>query len=494
MSDMQARLAKLSPEKRALLEQQLMRRGVAAAAPNAIPRRGHGGPCALSFPQQRLWFLEQLAPGEPTYNAVLGMRVHGPLDLARLERGLRTVIGRHEALRTVFRDPDGTPQQVVLDDWSFRLECHDLRGIAAAEREEEMLRGARDEARRPFDLANDLMLRVTALQLDDEEHVLLFLEHHIAFDGWSDGQLFRELEELYTAERDGREPVLDELPIQYADWSEWQRERLQGPHLERLASYWRETLQDAPVVLDLPLDHERPPVQAFAGAHHHFDLPGELAEGVRALARSEGATPFMVLLAAFAAGLQRWSGQSDFVFGSPIANRDRTELEHLIGFFSNTFVLRVRTGGDPTFRELVRTARGVALGAFEHHELPFEKLVEVVRPARDPRVNPIFQVNFRVQAQAPDVLALPGMTIEAFDLDIGFSRFDLAIEFQLRDDRISGYLEYNEALFEDGTARRLGARLARLLADGLQRPDTPLGELAWEAGATSGGIRGRRGR
>ena len=303
MSDLQARLSKLSPEKRALLEQQLLRRGAAAKAPDTIPRRASDGPCPLSFPQQRLWFLEQLAPGEPTYNAVLAMRAHGPLDLARLERGLRTVIARHEAMRTVFRAPDGTPQQVVLDDWTFTLEHHDLRGIPEADREAEMLARSREAARRPFDLANDLMLRVTALQMDAEEHVLLFLEHHIAFDGWSDGQLFRELEELYAAEGEGREPVLDELPIQYADWSEWQRERLQGAHFERLASYWRETLAGAPVVLDLPLDHERPAVQAFAGAHHHFDLPAELAERLRALARAEGATPFMVLLAAFAAGL-----------------------------------------------------------------------------------------------------------------------------------------------------------------------------------------------
>jgi hypothetical protein len=491
MSDVEHRISKLSPEKRALLERQLLRRKAGEAAAQ-IPRRAEGGPAPLSFPQQRLWFLEQLAPGEPTYNAVLAMRVGGGLAVARLERGLRTVIGRHEALRTVFRaGPDGTPQQVVLENWRFAVDVRDLTGVGADAREGEMLRQAREEARRPFDLEHDLMLRVSVLRLSADEHVLLFIEHHIAFDGWSDGQLFRELEELARAEAEHREPVLDELPIQYADWSVWQRSRLEGPALERLVGFWREALDGAPALLDLPLDHPRPPVQAFAGEHHHFALPG-LAQGVRELARAEGATPFMVLLAAFSAALNRWSGLDDLVFGSPIANRDRTEIEHLIGFFSNTFVLRVKADGDPAFAELVKRARAMALAAYEHQDLPFEKLVEVVRPPRDPRANPIFQVNFRVQAGEPDVLRLPGATIEPFDLDIGFSRFDLAIEFQLREDDIHGYLEYNTALFERGTVQRLGARLARLLEDALERPDVPVGELAWDAEPGQGGIRGRR--
>lgn len=478
--DLSRRIAGLSPEKRALLEDKLIR-GREQTATSPIQRRQDNEPVPLSFSQQRLWFLEQLAPGQPTYNAVLAMRVRGPLDLARLERGLRVVIGRHEALRTVFRTgPDGTPVQVVLPVGRFDLDARDLRRFPAHQRQEEMLSQARAEARRPFDLEHDLMLRVSTMQMEYEEYVLLFLEHHIAFDGWSDGQLFRELEELYGAETEGREPRLDVLPIQYVDWAIWQRDRLQGPELERLEAFWRRELAGAPSQVQLPLDHPRPPRQTFAGAHHYLELPGEHADGVRALARAERATSFMVLLAAFVAGLHRWSGSDDFVLGSPIANRDRSELEHLIGFFSNTFVLRVRTAGAPTFRELVRRARAAALGAFEHHDLPFEKLVEAIRPPRDPGRNPIFQVNFRVQTQPPDVLRLPGLEVEAFPLDIGFARFDLAIEFQLREDGIGGYLEYNEALFDAPTARRLSARLGRLLADGLARPDAPITELTWE--------------
>jgi len=492
MSGVEQRISRLSAEKRALLEQQLLRRGRSGIT-TPIPRRQHNGPAELSFPQQRLWFLAQLAPGAPTYNAVLPMRVKGPLDATRLERWLRIVIGRHEALRTVFRsEADGTPRQVVLENWWFALEFRDVRAVPRGDRELEMLRQARQAARRPFDLEHDLMLRVVVFALDHHEHALLFIEHHIAFDGWSDGQLFRELEELATAELERREPRLDPLPIQYADWSAWQRDRLQGAELERLVSFWREFLAGAPPLLDLPTDRPRPAVQEFAGAHHHFSLPASVSEGVRALAAAEGATPFMVLLAGVVAALHRWSGQHDFVLGSPIANRDRSELEHLIGFFSNTFVLRVRTDGAPTFRELVGRSRAIAVAAYEHQNLPFERVVEAVRPPRDTRANPIFQVNFRVQTHEPTTLRLPGTTIEPFDLDIGFARFDLAIEFQFRRDAINGYVEYDTALFDSATVRRLAARMERLLMDGLARPDVPIGELAWDGERREDRIRGRR--
>ena len=492
MSELEGRIGRLSPEKRSLLERQLLRDRPQRSI-DAIPRRAESGPCPLSFPQRRLWFLEQLAPGQPTYNAALAMRVRGPLDLERLERGLRSVISRHDALRTTFRTPELEPVQVVLDDWSFVIDARDLRGVAQAEREAEMLRLAREEARRPFDLAHDLMLRVIALRLSEREHVVVFIEHHIAFDGWSDGQLFRELEELYAAEVAGRKAVLDDLPIQYADWSSWQQERLQGPALERLTAFWADALRDAPPLLELPLDRPRPPIQTFAGAHHHFTA-GPLADQLRALARSEGATAFIVALAVFAASLRRWCQADDIVIGSPVANRDHVELEHLIGFFSNTFVLRIHDAGEPTFRELVQRCRAVALAAYEHQELPFEKLVEHLRPPRDARVNPIFQVNFRVQTEARETLRLRAVEVEPFPLDIGFSRFDLALEFQLEDQAINGYLEYNSALFADATIRTLGARIARLLADALAQPDQPVAELAWEPTGSSGAIRGRRWR
>jgi hypothetical protein len=486
VSDVEERIGRLSPEKRALLERQLLLRATDSSA-DVIPRRTGSGPCPLSFPQRRLWFLEQLAPGQPTYNAALAMRVRGALDLDRLERGVRAVIARHEALRTVFGVRELEPVQLLLEDWSFSIDRRDLRGVASTDREREMLRQAREEARRPFDLDADLMLRVTSLRVAEDEHVLVFIEHHIAFDGWSDGQLFRELAALYEAE--GGEPELDPLPIQYADWSAWQLERMSGPELERLLRFWGDVLRGAPPLLELPLDRPRPPVQSFAGAHDPL-VPLPLAGAVRALAQDEGATPFMVLLAAFAAALHRWSGAEDVVIGSPVANRDHVQLEHLIGFFSNTFVLRVRPDSHMTLRELVRECRSVALDAYEHRELPFEKLVEHVRPPRDPRVNPIFQVNFRAQSRPPAVLTLHNLEVEPLLLDLGFSRFDLALDCQLDGERITGYLEYNSALFTEATIRTLGVRMSRLLEDGLARPDVPLGELAWAS--TAPGIRGRR--
>ncbi len=491
MSDVESRIGRLSPEKRALLERGLM--GRRAARPESIPRRLGDGPCVLSFSQQRLWFLDQWAPGDPAYNAVIAMRARGALDVERLERGLAAVIDRHEALRTVFRSEDGTPSQVVLREWSFELPVVDLRGVPAERREREMLRLARVHARRPFDLARDLMLRATAIRMSDDEHVLLALEHHIAFDGWSDGQLFRELGELYRAELEGREPRLPQLPIQYADFAVWQREQMQGHVLAGHLDYWRSQLGDAPPYLRLPGDHPRPAVQSFDGAHHHFDLDSELMPAARALAAAEGATPFMVLFAAFAALLSRWSGERDILAGSPIANRERPEIEHLIGFFSNTIVLRVRLEDDPSFRELVRRARAGAVGAYEHQDLPFEKLVEELRPARDPSRNPIFQVNFRVQSAPVDLLSLPGVQITPFELDVGFSRFDLAMDLQMRAERFSGYLEYNRALFDARTVERLADRFRALLADALARPDVAVRELAFEAGVRSA-IRGSRGR
>jgi hypothetical protein len=492
MNDVNARIGRLSPEKRALLERGLMRRRHNSAS-RPIPRRGESGPCALSFPQQRLWFLDQWAPGDPAYNAVIAMRARGPLDLERLQRALVAVIQRHEALRTMFRSDDGSPRQVVLQDWSFALSVVDLRGVNAAEREQEMLRVARREARRPFDLARDLMLRVSAIRLDDEDHVLLAVEHHIAFDGWSDTQLFEELAELYEAEIERREPQLPPLPVQYADYAVWQRAQMQGELLASHLEHWRSQLAGAPPHIELPTDRPRPSVQRFDGAHQHFELSGDLVAEARVLAAREGATPFMVLFAAFAVLLSRWSGEQDIVVGSPIANRGRSELEHLIGFFSNTIVLRVRLADDPSFRELLRRARASAIGAYEHQDLPFEKLVEDMRPPRDPSRNPIFQVNFRVQSTPRASLHLPGVQITPFELDIGFSRFDLALDLQLHADRLTGYLEYSAALFDAATITRLADRLRVLLPDALARPDAAVSELAFDAGEPTA-IRGSRSR
>jgi hypothetical protein len=467
------RISGLTPQKRALLEKKLLelRR---RAVDDSIPRRQPGDPAPLSFSQQRLWFLEQLNPGSPTYNAALAMRITGRLDVAALHRALRTVIARHESLRTTFVVVDGSPEQRVLDEWSTDLPVVDLRGVDSARRTAEAAAIMRERARRPYDLVSDLLLRATVVRTDDEEWLLLIEEHHIAFDGWSDGILFQELAEVYDAELEQRPPVLAELPIQYPDFALWQRRHLTGAVLEDHVAYWRRQLRGAPSTLDLPLDRPRPVRQSYEGAHHFFTLPRAVADAVRELSQAEGATVFMTLLAAFCTLLYRVTGEDDILIGTPIANRNRVELEGLIGFFSNTLVLRTRLGGNPTFRQVIAGARETALGAYAHQDLPFEKVVEAVRPARDPSVNPLFQVNFRVQSDPAPALRLGGTSITPVDIDLGFSRFDLALELQVQPDALRGYFEYNVAIFDLEPIQRLTDEFANLLGQLVAQPDTPV--------------------
>lgn len=489
--DRSRRIGALSPEKRALLEKHLLR-SERTEPDEALRVRRPGDPAPLSFSQQRLWFLDQWSPGDPTYNAAIAFRLRGEVDAGRLETAFRLVVGRHEAVRTVFRSSHGTPEQVVLDDWSFELSQVELAEGRPDARSAALRDRLRREARRPFDLTRDLTLRATLFRLAPDEACLLIVEHHIAFDGWSDAILFAELAEGYAALGEGRPPRLPDLPVQYADFALWQRRRLTGARLDRLVAYWLEQLKGAPPQIALPTDRPRPPVQAFAGAHHHFTVGAEPAAAVSALARSESATPYMTLLAAFAAALYRWAGCADVCIGTPTANRGAVELEPLIGFFSNTLVLRVRTDPELTFRQLVRRVRENALGAYEHQDLPFEKVVEQLAPPRDPGRNPLFQVNFRVRSGPPDRLRLPGVQAEPVPLDVGFSRFDLALELQVNDG-LSGYLEYNLALFEPQTAQLFAKRFSDLLRDALDRPDAALAELVFGGNAERpAGLRGSR--
>jgi hypothetical protein len=318
------------------------------------------------------------------------------------------------------------------------------------------------------------MLRASLIERGKNEHVLLVRMHHIAADAHSDRVLFAELSELYAAYRAGRTPTLEPLPIQYADFAVWQRERLAGRLLDELASYWRGQLDGAPELLRLPTDHPRPPVQRHAGAHHRFVLERQLAERLQALARNESATFFMTMLAAFATLLYRLSGQPDVVIGSPIANRNNVELQGLIGFFTNTLALRIRLEGNPSFRDILARAKETALGAYAHQDLPFEKVVEALGPKRDPSYNPLFQVNFRAQEAARPALHLEGIEAEPIPVDIGFSRFDFALELELRPDGVAGYFEYDEDLFEADSIARFEADLRVLLEQISSDPDLPV--------------------
>jgi Condensation domain len=477
VSDLGARLETLSPEKRALVERTLKLRRAAAAESTSIQRRDDRGPAPLSFAQQRMWFLEQWEPGGFTHNGARAFRLRGRLDADALERSLAAMVDRHEALRTVYLIEGREPRQHVLEDWTVRLDLVDLSGLDPTAREQELSRRLRALCREPFDLTTDVMLRPTLFLLGAEEQALLIRLHHIAFDAFSDGVFFGELARLYTGYANGSDANLDELPIQYADFAVWQHGHLAGAHLERLVEHWRSELQGAPPLLPLPLDGARRSPQRHEGRHVPLSIEGDLAADIVELGRSLGATPYMTLLGAFGALLYRITGQDDVVVGSPIANRVRPELERLVGFFSNTVALRLRLAGNPSFREVVQRTRATSLQAYAHQELPFERVVEELQVPRDARYNPIFQVNFRVQAEERRSLELPGIEATPLSIDIGFSRFDLALEVQLERERVGGYIEYDLDLFEEETIAALAADVESTLEQLVRHPDRSLLEL-----------------
>jgi Condensation domain len=477
VSDLSARLETLSPEKRALVERSLKARRAAAADSARIPRRDDDGPAPLSFAQQRMWFLEQWEPGGFTHNGARAFRLEGELDASALDKALVEMVERHEALRTVYLVERREPRQQVLQEWDVRLDLVDLTSLEADAREQELARRLRELCREPFDLTSDVMLRSTLFRLAPDEHVLLIRLHHIAFDAFSDGVFFGELARLYAARVNGSEPELAELPIQYADFAVWQHGHLAGTQLEKLVEHWRSELDGAPPLLRLPLDGSRRSPQRHEGRHHPLSIEGALASDVIAFGRSVGATPYMTLLSAFGVLLYRITGQDDVVVGTPIANRVRPELEHLVGFFSNTVAMRLRLGGNPSFRDVVQRTRATALRAYANQELPFERIVEELQVPRDARYNPIFQVNFRAQADERRPLELPGVRATAVAIDIGFSRFDLALELQLERDRVGGYIEYDLDLFEDDTIATLAADVESALDQLVRNPDRSILEL-----------------
>ncbi|HWC65367.1 MAG TPA: condensation domain-containing protein, partial [Thermoanaerobaculia bacterium] len=426
-------------------------RAVAFASPE-IPARGTAEPCPLSFAQQRLWFLDQLEPGG-LYNVGEALRLSGDLDVEVLRRALEAVVERHEALRTTFRSVDGEPMQIVSPPAPLALPVVNL---TAAE-PEEVRRRIDEEVGRPFDLSRDPMIRALLLREGARRHVLVLTMHHIATDGWSVSILFRELGAFYDAFRRGTRPDVPGLRIGYTDFAVWQRRRFSGRALEAELGWWKHELADAPAILDLPADRPRPGVAAWSGAVHIATLPPELAAAVRLLFRRERTTLFMTLLAAFQTLLHRYAGQDDVLVGAPIANRQSTETEGLIGFFANTLVMRGRFAGDPTFREFLGRARETALGAFEHQDLPFEKLVEELRPERSVGQNPLFQAMFALQNAPREPLRLDGIACAPVDVALRLAKFDIAIYVFDGPAGLRTTWEYNTALFD---ASRI-ARMAR---------------------------------
>jgi amino acid adenylation domain-containing protein/non-ribosomal peptide synthase protein (TIGR01720 family) len=439
-----------------------------------VPRQGE---LPLSFAQQRLWFLHQLDPESPVYNMPAFLRLTGPLDPRVFARSLTEVVRRHETLRTTFSTLDGRPVQRIAPPAPVPLPVVDLSALPEGDRDRIARRLASEEAARPFDLSRPPVVRAQMVKLSEGDHVLLVTLHHVSTDGWSMDVLSAEIAELYGSIAGGRPARLPALPVQYADFAAWQRGWLHGELLEGQLAWWRAHLAGAPPVLELPLDRPRPPAQTYRGSREELVLPPEIVEPLQALGRREAATLFMVLLAAFQTLLHRLSGQDSIVVGTPIANRSHAELERLIGFFANTLALRADLSDDPGFRALLGRMREASLGAYEHQDLPFEKLVDELKVERDLSHSPVFQVLFVFQAAGHEMPA-GELALAPFGEDSGVARYDLTLAcVEQPGNAVILNLDYNVDLFERGTVARLGRSFASLLAAVVADPEAPVSGL-----------------
>lgn len=470
-------IAELSTTERAALVARLKQQRAAQRTENqAIVRRSESAHHPLSFAQQRLWFLEQLEPDGP-YKVPAAFLLRGPLEVATLERSVNEIISRHEILRTTFAEIDGQPVQIVAPRLTLSIPVEDLSHLPDAERAERVKQIAARLREQPFDFVRGPLVGAVLVRLSEDEHHFWFLMHHIVSDGWSIGVFLKELSAAYEAFSARRHPELPKLPIQYADFAVWQRAWLQGERLDRQMKYWKALLGTKISTLELPTDRPRPPVQGYRGASltHLIDL--ELTERLSALARREGVTPYMFLLAVFKTLLARYTRQDDIVVGTPVANRNRTELEPLIGFFVNTLVLRTDLSGDPTFRDLLSRVREVTLGAFAHQDVPFEKLVEELQPERDTSRTPLFQVMFSLQNAPVPPLKMGDIEISLLDDDTEVSLFDLSFDVMERADGLLCTLEYNTDLFDTATASRMLKHFMVLLETAVADPSASLGTI-----------------
>jgi amino acid adenylation domain-containing protein len=456
----------------------------------------------VSASQLREWLLDRLLPGAGAYNIPGATRVVGLLDIGILELSLREIVRRHESLRTTFVEGESEPVQVIAPRLELALPLADLSTVSAEAREEEVRRLSREELSEPFDLARGPLLRVRLLRLAESEHLITFTIHHIISDGWSMGVFFRELAALYVAFSQGRPSPLPELPVQYADYAVWQRRRLEGEGLREQLDYWRRELAGVPP-LALPTDRPRPPVQRFEGANHPFSLSPELSADLKELAQDEGVSLFMLLLAGFSALLARYSGQEDFAVGTFAGNRNRAELEGLIGFFINSLVLRLRPMGEASFRRFVAQAREVTLGAFAHQDAPFERLLEALHVERDLSRTPLFQVMLILQNFPTTAIEVSDVRLEPVAVSSDHSDFDLSLWLSEGAEGVNGYFSYGVHVFDAATITRLGTHFEVLLGGAVEDPEMPLRDLpllteperrqllAWSAGppAASAGQR-----
>src|ERR1700686_1593430 len=442
-----------------------------------------------SFAQERLWFLDQLEPGTAAYNLVRAFRITGPLNTDALTSAVAAVVRRHESLRTVFESVDGVALQLVLPEAKVAVPVLDLTDLPQSQRKAIALRIASEEGKKPFDLTRGPLFRTVLLKLDPDQYILVLAMHHIITDGWSISILFRELAHCYEAFMQGKgegtangndnapDPDLPELPVQYSEYAQWQREYIAGEVLDKQVSYWKQKLAGAPTILDLPTDHARPTTHNWQGATEELILENRVLAALKEFAQSEGATLFMVSLAAFQALLWRYTNQSSILVGTPTAARSQIEIENLIGFFVNTLVFRADFTANLTFRDLVRQVRAYALEAYSHQDVPFEKLVEELVPQRSMNTSPLFQVMFTFQNIPKQIFEISGLEMEELEFETGIAKFDLSVE-AFEDDRFHCRFEYNTDLFEKETILSQISHFRNLVHAVLKNPDQPLARIA----------------
>jgi natural product biosynthesis luciferase-like monooxygenase protein/amino acid adenylation domain-containing protein len=476
LEEVTAKRSQLSAVKRALLEKQLQGKASRTPDSHSIRRRASNEPAPLSFAQQRLFFVQQWEGNSPVYNIPAAVRLTGVLNPETLRQTFNEIIRRHEILRTIFSEGENGPTQIIVPAVTYTWPCIDLRSLPVTTRETEIRNWALRESLCSFALTEGPLLRISLWQLDTDEHVLLVTMHHIVSDEWSTRIMIKEVSALYDAFSKGTPAPLPELPIQYADFAQWQREWLQGDVLEQQLDYWREQLKRSPSALDLPSDHQRPPFQTHRGARRYLMLSETLSDALKVTSQRESVTLFMILVAAFKTLLYRVTGQDDIAIGSSIANRNRAETESLIGLFVNMLVLRTRLDGNPSFRELLARTREVVLGAIAHQDIPFERLVEELQPERDLTRTPFFQVVLVLDntgRKAP----LTGLNMRPLDVDNQTAKFDLTLYFSESEQGLGLTAEYNQDLFETATIDRLMEQFNCVLAAVVDNPDHRISTL-----------------
>lgn len=470
---MENQTSNLSATKKALLEKWK----AGKLRSYAIPKRPDCNQSPLSFAQQRLWFIDRLYQGSSFYNIPTAIHLKGLLDVTALKQSLNEIMKRHEAWRTSFVIVDKQPFQAIASKLSWELPIVNLEHLSGKNWDIEVQKIASEEAKKPFDLSQAPLVRATLLRLSETEHIFLLTMHHIVSDGWSISVFAGELATLYAAFSTGQSPLLPELPIQYADFAIWQRDRLQGELLATQLNYWKQQLGGELPVLQLPLDRSRPTITTFNGTKQYFTFSKTLTEALSKLSHQEEVTLFMTLLAGFNTLLYRYTEQEDILIGSSIANRNQAELEGILGLFVNTLVMRNDLSGDPSFRTLLSRVRGVTLDAYAHQDLPFEKLVEELQPDRDLSRNPLFQVMFVLQNTPKSDREIAGLTLRSLEFDSGTSQFDIFLSIGESKEGLTGFLEYSTDLFDAATITGLIDNFQTLLESIVANPDCRISEL-----------------